>query len=127
MTSVLNVDEIAAKDGTSPVTLTKQHASKSYFLADQNSSLSILTSFNIASLSDEAAGEIKANFTNSFATANYVAVGMADETAADFGAVFQSRLFTPTSSSFQTVTLNLNNNSTADEDFNHVLFHGDLA
>jgi hypothetical protein len=30
MTSVLNVDEIAAKDGTSPVTLTKQSAAKAF-------------------------------------------------------------------------------------------------
>jgi hypothetical protein len=31
MTSVLNVDSIAAKDGTSPVELTKQSAAKAWF------------------------------------------------------------------------------------------------
>ena len=34
MTSVLNVDTIAAKNGTSPVTLTKQHATKALGLMD---------------------------------------------------------------------------------------------
>jgi hypothetical protein len=125
--STLKADTIVAADGSSPVTLTKQHASKAYLLADQNTSLSILTSFNIASVSDEGAGEIKSNFTNSFDTANYVAVGMADEAASDFGVMFQSRLLTPTSSSYQTVIINVSNNSTTDEDFNHIVIHGDLA
>jgi len=72
MTSVLNVDEIAAKDGTSPVALTKQSAAKSWYNFDGSaSSLSARDSFNSSSLTDNATGNYTNNFTNSMGNANY--------------------------------------------------------
>ena len=44
MTSVLNVDSIAAKDGTSPVALTKQSAAKMWVDVTGVSTASINTS-----------------------------------------------------------------------------------
>jgi len=71
MTSVLNVDEITAKDGTSPVALTKQQANKVWFLYDASGTPAFLDSFNASSLTDHATGDHSVNFTNAMSNANY--------------------------------------------------------
>ena len=70
MTSVLNVDEIAAKNGTDPVALTKQHASKMWVNYVGSSGASN-QSFNIASTTDVATGKTQPNYTNNFDAADY--------------------------------------------------------
>ena len=68
MTSVLNVDTIAAKDGTSPVELTKQEAVKHYVnydAVDQTTD----SSFNQSSITDYTTGDFASNFTNNFGSA----------------------------------------------------------
>ena len=70
MTSQLNVDTIAAKDGTSPVGLTKQSAAKAW--SNHNmSGTSARASFNIASYLDNAAGDHSITVTSAFGSANY--------------------------------------------------------
>ena len=73
MTSVLNVDSIAAKDGTSPVELTKQSAAKAYVLFDQVVP-EIDNSFNTSSLTDSALGNGDVNWTNAMSNAVYITV-----------------------------------------------------
>ena len=70
MTSVLNVDEIAAKDGTSPVALTKQQAAKVYFKYTQ-STPAVNDSFNVSSITDNSTGSLTPNYTNSFDSSDY--------------------------------------------------------
>ena len=70
MTSVLNVDEIAAKDGTSPVALTKQVASKAYITKNQAGS-AILESFGVSSISDDASGAHTISLTNAMSSSDY--------------------------------------------------------
>ena len=76
MTSVLNVDSIAAKDGTSPVELTKQSAAKAWALDETlySNSNFVADSFNIASTSDEGTGDMHFNFTNSFSNTGFASV-----------------------------------------------------
>ena len=65
MTSVLNVDTIAAKDGTSAATLTKQVAAK--HLANYDAvNQTVDSSFNSSSVTDSSTGKFQFNFTNSF-------------------------------------------------------------
>ena len=68
MTSVLNVDTIAAKDGTSPVALTKQEAVKHNMSYDAVSTTT-RSSLNQSSLTDSSTGRFKSNLTNSFSSA----------------------------------------------------------
>ena len=70
MTSVLNVDEIAAKNGTDPVALTKQDAAKCWGKFSTGFT-SVDDSLNISSLDDDGTGNGGANFTSSFGNANY--------------------------------------------------------
>ena len=70
MTSVLNVDTIAAKNGTSPVDLTKQTAAKAFSHFDPSTNTEN-ASFNQSSRSDEGTGFSKLNFTNNMNSANF--------------------------------------------------------
>ena len=70
MTSVLNVDSIAAKNGTSPVVLTKQSAAKAW--AEVNQSGTIGASSGISSVADEGTGGTTFNLSNSFSSSAYV-------------------------------------------------------
>jgi len=69
MTSVLNVDSIAAKDGTSPVALTKQHAAKAW--ANFTGSGTVEDSLNTSSITNNSTGNNTQNYTNSFSNAFY--------------------------------------------------------
>jgi len=67
MASKLDVDEIAAKNGTDPVTLTKQSAAKHFITYDNTQT--IADSLNNSSITDVGTGNHKYAFTNSFSTA----------------------------------------------------------
>jgi hypothetical protein len=68
--STLKADTIVASDGTSPVTLIKQSAAKAYINQDEGTS--IIKSFNVASLVDNATGDYIVNLTNNMSDANYI-------------------------------------------------------
>lgn len=70
MTSVLNVDSIAAKDGTSPVELTKQSAAKAWGKFSTGFT-SVQDSLNISSLDDDGTGNGGINFSSNFNNASY--------------------------------------------------------
>ncbi len=70
MTSVLNVDSIAAKDGTSPVALTKQIATKVYHSANSAGTI-LYESINVSSLGDFSAGRQQVNFVNNMSSDSY--------------------------------------------------------
>ena len=71
MTSVLNVDEIAAKNGTGPVTLTKQAATKAFANMNGTGTIAFRDSLNASSLTDHSAGIYTTSWTNSFADTEY--------------------------------------------------------
>jgi hypothetical protein len=82
MTSVLNVDTIASKDGTSAVTLTKQAATKA-FLKFEQAGPTVHQSLNIASVTDSSTGRFITNFTSSFTGADdYNFTGMSQSGSA---------------------------------------------
>ena len=82
MTSVLNVDTIANKAGTGPVGLTKQQAAKMYVNHQMAGANSTRDSFNVSSITDHAAGNYSANFTNNMSANDY---GFFSTTSGDSG------------------------------------------
>ena len=88
MTSVLNVDTIAAKDGTSPVGLTKLQAlhirnafnlsSTTRYDMAQNTASS--ENFNVSSNSDNGTGLSTANITSTLSTTQFIITGITMET-----------------------------------------------
>jgi len=74
MASEMYVDTIAASDGTSPATLTKQSAAKCFLQFDQSDN-GVDGSLNVSSVTDNGVGDITNNFTNSFSASNYANSG----------------------------------------------------
>jgi len=80
MTSVLNVDTIAAKNGTSPVGLLKQSAAKVFSYYDQaDGSGTLEKSLNVSSADDDGTGKQGINFTNSMSDAIYSVAGFNED------------------------------------------------
>ena len=69
--SELRADTITASDGTSPVTLTKQSASKQWLKFDGTGTIAIDDSFNTSSISDLSTGSYSVTMTNAISNANY--------------------------------------------------------
>ena len=88
MTSVLNVDTIAAKDGISPVALTKLQtlhvrngfnlSTTTYFGLTTNTASS--ENFNVSSNSDDGTGLSTANITSTLSTTQFIITGITMET-----------------------------------------------
>ena len=73
--STLKADTIVASDGSSPVTLTKQSASKAFISFDGTGTVSIDTSFNISTLTDNASADYSIAYTNNVSTSNHPVTG----------------------------------------------------
>ena len=130
MTSVLNVDSIAAKDGTSPVTLTKQFAAKMWADIDMTGTATLDASGNVASITDNGTGDVTTNFVSSMSNANYACSGMTTALAAfdDEGLVHLNYTGGRATGNCRFGTADTNNaTDTADYDPTMVIIHGDLA
>ena len=71
--SELRADTITASDGSSPVTLTKQIAPKTFSVSAADGT-SITNSLGISSLADDGTGLQTFSLTNSMSDANYAAL-----------------------------------------------------
>ncbi len=73
MASEMYVDTIAASDGTSPATLTKQSAAKSFINHFEGTTVN--GSFNVTSLVDNGTGDHEHSFVNNHNDIYYAACG----------------------------------------------------
>jgi len=71
MTSVLNVDSIAAKDGTSPVELTKQSAAKVWVNLNGEGTIAIRDSLSASGLVDNGTGDYTINVSSAMTNTSY--------------------------------------------------------
>jgi len=125
MTSVLNVDEIAAKDGTSAVTLTKQSAAKHWLNYDQKDTVVIRGSFNTSSVSDASTGEIIPSFVSSMSDGNYSANLCSMATSSNLLGNRLGSSATMLTGSCQFI--HYENSNAVDTDVLTTMLHGDLA
>ena len=128
MTSVLNVDTIAAKNGTSPVTLTKQIAIKAYHRFTQHSANTTLDSMNLSSFSDDGTGLSTHNWTNNFSNDDYVMAGScgSGNVITKYANDTQVATTNVTTSDFHLRVAN-GSNTTDDDDQSAANWTGDLA
>jgi len=128
MTSVLNVDSIAAKNGTSPVALTKQSAAKVWANINQSGN-AVRGTLGLSSMTDNAGGDVSINFVSAFdSTDNYAVIG----TTGSNGSAPDSYVTGPDSNrTYSTSTVGLNlmnfNGSINDQAVLWITVHGDLA
>jgi hypothetical protein len=117
--SELRADTITASDGTSPVTLTKQHAAKATARAD--SAASLLDSNGISSGADNGAGNYTFNLTNAMSDSDFVVCATASAGGSK-NVVFLAQ----SASSFDIETFTTNTAANADSQHAFAV-HGDLA
>ena len=126
MTSVLNVDTIAAKDGTSPVVLTKQDTIKAWDHVSGDGT-TIDDSFNISSHTDSGTGQGYHVFTNNMGNNDWSRMGF--NQWSDFGTgngAYAISTGNPTSTS-QMRLLHYENASLTDPQERYIMVAGDLA
>lgn len=117
--STLKADTIVAADGSSPVTLTKQSAAKAFVRFEDD--VTVNSSLNVTSCSDNGVGDYQANFLNAFSDADYNTQGTSSHNAA--------RIIIVTGSTTGNCDVDsLNTSATrADGDNQNLTIHGDLA
>ena len=122
MTSVLNVDTIAAKDGTSAATLTKQTAAKA-FVKGSDAAVAA-ESFNIGSGTDGGTGNYTYTFTNSMSSANYTI-----NTDCHSGGLSATNKDSQAAGSYKVQVFDRGNSTLGGSrnDTNYSAIHGDLA
>ena len=126
MTSVLNVDTIAAKDGTSPVVLTKQDTIKAWDHVSGDGT-TIDDSFNISSHTDSGTGQGYHVFTNNMGNNDWsrMAHNQWSDYSTGSGAYAVGIGNPDTTSQFR--TLHYENASLTDPQERYIMVAGDLA
>ena len=120
--STLKADTIVASDGSSPVTLTKQHALKAWRKYTCVTTTANTDSFNFSSITDNGTGDTSHDFTNSMTNATYTI--MHNTQFSTFSGYYSGG--TLTTSAFRTGVYNASN-SAVDVEHNFVHIAGDLA
>ena len=126
MTSQLNVDTISAKNGTSPVTLTKQDAVKTWNTLDGTGTIGILDSLNIASVTDSATGRSTPTFTANMGNTNYCSTNGSSRNGLFSTTVEGDSSYEAATGSVPTASTNASNAFT-DTDAVMIAMLGDLA
>jgi hypothetical protein len=126
MTSVLNVDTIADKAGSGPVTLTKQDPAKAWINIDM-ATPATNDSFNSSGITDLATGRFVNAFVTSLSNADYaVTASAADPTDASTSGN-RTADGTPVNSSSLYVRASAYDNTANDVPAAAGVAHGDLA
>lgn len=121
MASKLDVDEIAAKNGTDPVTLTKQSAAKVWGLT--TSAAAVTASLNLSSGTDHGTGDYSYSLSSAFGNSNFSMNANSSGTAA--GKICTINTGRKTAS---VVAIEIENHDGSVSDQNQELAaHGDLA
>ena len=124
--STLKADTIQSTGGGA-ATLTKQAAAKVYIRRDFNNNVTD-SSFNIASVTDNALGDQTMNISSAMSAATYSIVGMASRKAnsLDFHVVMVHDSADPTTTAYRLRASNLSG-SDKDAEFVSTSVDGDLA
>ena len=127
MASEMYVDTIAASDGTSPATLTKQSAAKAWVNFNGTGTIVIIDSLNFTSLTDDGTGAYTATYTNDMSDDNPAKTFSADgNNSTNYARI--ATMTGPASASNAKCATHLSNTTTkSDMARVNIVVHGDLA
>ena len=118
--STVKVDTLVASDGTSPVTLTKQHAGKAWVKGSNAAALS--GSFNFSSGTDNGTGQYTYNYTNNMNDSLY-AIAVTCHSAG----ISEVSETNQTTSAYKVQCFNRTSLGSFTDVANYGTIHGDLA
>ena len=122
--STLKADTIQSTGGGA-ATLTNQSPAKMWAFIEGDGTPSITGSFNVASLTDEATGVVRANFTNNMSNANFSNIGTPKENS--FIACIQELSGTYLRATSSMVLKTHSTSAASDTDGRNYALFGDLA
>ena len=131
ITGVTTAGSITIQGEGSATTNLQQGLCKAWFCFDGTSTVSLLDSFNMTSITDEATGKYTFAIANDFGNVNYSAVGMPSTNTGDGAA---QSLHRADDSNVATGTIRIEStfctaasNALVDRDMHNVAIFGDLA
>ena len=127
MTSVLNVDTIAAKNGTDPVALTKQSAAKAFASVEGTGSGAPIRnsqSLNVSSTTDSGSGDYEVAFSSSMDSAD-LCITVADSNNANVASATHTRVNDDATTGYGTQSYY--NGALSDASWVNTIVMGDLA
>ena len=127
MASEMYVDTIAASDGTSPATLTKQSAAKGWVNFNGTGTIAILDSENFTSLVDDGTGTYTANYTNNMSDTYPAKTYSADGNNSTNYARIATMTGAASASNAKCATHISNTTTKSDMARVNIVVHGDLA
>ena len=113
------------KTGTTTTSL-RQSLCKAFSTVDTSSSNTVLSSLNIASITDVGTGVITSNFTSAFSNGDYYELAIADASLGDYSLGNTVDSYSTTTSA-RSYNVRRDNGSTIDEQKAGILIFGDLA
>ena len=138
MSSKILVDELAGKTATGNITVTSEGGSatmqlqqglaKAFISFDGVGTVSTDTSFNISTLTDNAAADYSITYTNNMDTSNHPITGsVVGSGEINYYSFITSAGVAQTTSVDRVASVHNNGSSNNDQDPVHLVTHGDLA
>ena len=128
MASILRVNTLtdASSNNSVAMATVASGSVKAFSTVDTSSSNSVLSSLNIASISDVGTGVITSNFTSAFSNGDYYELAIADASLGDYSLGNTVDTYSSTTSA-RTYNVRRDNGSAVDEPKAGILILGALA
>jgi len=125
--SEIRVTTISDTAGTGPVTLTKQHAAKAWVNFNGGGTIAARDSFNVASLTDDAAGRYTVNISNNMANDDFAALNYTSGSTSSSQTAFNNHFLGGNGNAVGSFKISAYSSSFEDSDVVMATVHGDLA
>jgi hypothetical protein len=128
VTGTVVADNVSDGTLSIPTTYVTNGSAKAWVNFNGTGTIAARDSLNLSSLTDNGTGDYTVNFTNAFATANYVMSGTSGRAGVATG---NGRTVTPYTTApaagAMRFAVKADDSTNADDDLVYVIFHGDLA
>ena len=125
--SEIRVTTVSAANGTGPVTLTKQSAAKVWVNFNGGGTIATRDSFNVASLTDDAAGRYTVNISNNMVNDDFAALNYTSGSTSSSQTAFNNNFLGGNGNAAGSFKISAYSASFEDSDVVMATVHGDLA
>ena len=125
--SEIRVTTVSDTAGTGPVTLTKQSAAKVWVNFNGGGTIATRDSFNVASLTDDAAGRYTVNISNNMANDDFAALNYTSGSTSSSQTAFNNHFLGGNGNAVGSFKISAYSSTFEDSDVVMATVHGDLA
>ena len=125
--SEIRATTISDAAGTGPITLTKQHAAKVWVNFNGSGTIATRDSFNVSSLTDDAAGRYTVNISNNMTNDDFAALNYTSGSTSSSQVAFNNHFLGGNGNAVGSFQISAYSASFEDSDVVMATVHGDLA